>query len=183
MPVYRARQADPPRHRCIRGLRDTPHPNIIAFHTFIITPSYALITMAHHPRCIPVALPEDKAAVYFRQLVSAVDYLHAHGYSHNDIKPANILLSEEDVPILIDFGFAQHYSLSSTESFLSQLSWGTPEYLDPLRARGSLHDERLSDVWALGVTMYEIVVGRTPFEKNDAEEFLTRDALEVYCES
>lgn len=139
--------------------------------------------MAHHPRCIPVALPEDKAAVYFRQLISAVDYLHAHGYSHNDIKPANILLSEEDVPILIDFGFAQHYSLSSTESFLSQLSWGTPEYLDPLRARGSLHDERLSDVWALGVTMYEIVVGRTPFEKNDAEEFLTRDALEVYCES
>jgi len=65
--------------RCIRGLRDVPHPNIIAFHTFIITPSYALITMAHHPRCIPVALPEEKAAGYFRQLISAVDYLHAHG--------------------------------------------------------------------------------------------------------
>lgn len=139
--------------RCIRGLRDVPHPNIIAFYTFIITPSYALITMAHHPRCrrsftcpsfgqevsltksplaagIPVALPEEKAAGYFRQLISAVDYLHAHGelsnalqtteraltvnltltgYSHNDIKPANILLSEEDSPILIDFGFAQHY--------------------------------------------------------------------------
>lgn len=46
---------------------------------------------------------------------------------------------------------------------------------------GSLHDERLSDIWALGVTMYEIVVGRTPFEKTDAEEFLTRDALEIYC--
>jgi len=90
-------------------------------------------------------------------------------------------------------------ALSATDRFLSSLSWGTPEYLDPLRARGklllplavlllptfsitgSLHDERLSDIWALGVTMYEIVVGRTPFEKTDAEEFLTRDALEIYC--
>lgn len=54
-------------------------------------------------------------------------------------------------------------------------------YLAPERARGRQHDERLSDIFALGVTMYEIVVGRTPFEEHEAEEFLTRDALDMYC--
>ena len=54
-------------------------------------------------------------------------------------------------------------------------------YLAPERSRGVHHDERLSDIWALGVTMYEVVVGRTPFEKDESEEFLNREALEVYC--
>lgn len=54
------------------------------------------------------------------------------------------------------------------------------EYLSPERARGSLHDERLSDLWAVGVTMYEVAVGRTPFEKDETEEFLTPEALKDY---
>ncbi|KAL8279852.1 hypothetical protein RQP46_007702 [Phenoliferia psychrophenolica] len=166
--------------KCIRALKNTPHENIIEFHAFIITPSYALISMAHQPNLMPVELPESKARAYFQQLISAVDFLHSHGTTHNDVKPANILLSADDKPVLCDFGFAQQYDLSSKERFLSNLSWGTPEYLSPERAKGILHDERLSDTWALGVTMYEIVVGRTPFEKSESEEFLTRDALEVY---
>lgn len=55
---------------------------------------------------------------------------------------------------------------------MSTLAWGTPEYLSPERAASQFHDERLSDIWALGVTMYEIVVGRTPFEKDTEEAFL-----------
>lgn len=63
---------------------------------------------------------------------------------------------------------------------MTSLSWGTPEYLDPSRAKGVPHDERKSDQFALGVTMYEVVVGRTPFEQDESEEFLTRENLEVY---
>lgn len=133
-------------------MRDLSHENIIDFHSFIITPSYALISMAHHPRLMPVELPESKARSYFQQLISAVDFLHAHGTTHNDLKPANILLSVEDKPILVDFGFAQQYDVGSKDRFLSSLSWGTPEYLSPERAKGILHDERLSDTWALGVS-------------------------------
>ncbi|GAA6008385.1 hypothetical protein JCM10207_000108 [Rhodosporidiobolus poonsookiae] len=166
--------------KCIRILRTSPHPSVIDFQTFVITPSYAIVTMDYHQKAIPVALPEAKAKVYFRQLLSAVEHLHGHGISHNDIKPSNIMLSADDRPILIDFGFAASYSLTSSDRFLSSLSWGTPEYLSPERAKGALHDERLSDIFALGITMYEIVVGRTPFEETEEENFLTRDALEVY---
>ncbi|BGP20225.1 hypothetical protein JCM10213_005921 [Rhodosporidiobolus nylandii] len=166
--------------KCIRALRTFPHPNLISFREFIITPSYAIVSMAYHPRLMPVALPESKAKVYFRQLLEAVEHLHAHGISHNDIKPSNILLSADDRPVLCDFGFSQAYTSTQLNRFLSSLSWGTPEYLSPERAKGTLHDERLSDVWALGVTMYEIVVGRTPFEQTEDENFLNREQLEVY---
>ncbi|GAA5908847.1 hypothetical protein JCM8208_005599 [Rhodotorula glutinis] len=170
--------------KCIRALRNSPHPNLITFHSFIVTPSYGLVVMDFHPQLMPVALPESRAKNYFRQLLSAVEHLHAHGITHNDIKPSNILLSHKDLalgrPILIDFGFSQQYSLSAPDRFLSSLSWGTPEYLSPERAKGLVHDERLSDIFALGVTMYEVVVGRTPFEKSEDETFLNREQLEVY---
>ncbi|GAA6004668.1 uncharacterized protein JCM10292_005710 [Rhodotorula paludigena] len=166
--------------KCIRALRSSPHPNIIEFHTFVVSPSYGLIVMDFHPRLMPVALSESRAKAYFRQLLSAVDHLHMHGISHNDIKPSNILLSAKDEPVLIDFGFAQCYSVTAADRFLTSLSWGTPEYLSPERAKGIVHDERLSDIFALGVTMYEIVVGRTPFEKTEDENFLNREQLEVY---
>ncbi|GAA6059732.1 hypothetical protein JCM10212_000260 [Sporobolomyces blumeae] len=167
-------------YKCIRALRAIQHPNLIAFHSFIITPSYCLVSMDFHPRLMAVALPETKAKTYFRQLLSAVEHLHVHGITHNDIKPSNVLLAADDRPVLVDFGFAQQWNVASPDRFLSSLSWGTPEYLSCERAKGLLHDERLSDVWALGVTMYEIVVGRTPFEQSDNEEFLNREQLEVY---
>ena len=66
--------------------------------------------------------------------------------------------------MLVDFGFAQRYDPSSDSAFVSKLSYGTPEYLSPERAKACYHDERLADIWSLGVTAYEIVVGRTPFE-------------------
>lgn len=65
--------------KCIRALRPLSHPNVIEFKEFIITPSYALITMNHHPRVMPVALPEVKAREFFRQLCDAVSFLHRHG--------------------------------------------------------------------------------------------------------
>ncbi|GAA5956726.1 hypothetical protein JCM8115_000660 [Rhodotorula mucilaginosa] len=166
--------------KCVRAFADDPHPNLIRFYSFILSPSYALCVMDFHRRLMPVSLAESHARPYLIQLLSAVAHLHKHGISHNDIKPSNILLSSEDRPILIDFGFAQQYDVGNPEAFLSSLSWGTPEYLSPERAKGAVHDERLSDVFALGVTMYEIVVGRTPFEQTEDETFLNREALVEY---
>lgn len=139
--------------------------------------------MDYHPSLITVSIPESRVKLYGRQILSAVEHLHVHGITHNDIKPSNILLAADDRPVLIDFGFAQQWDTRRPDRFLSSLSWGTVEYLSPERAQGQLHDERLSDVWAIGITLYELVVGRTPFEENEEETVLDRAQLERYCAS
>lgn len=201
--------------KIVRTLKDDRHPAIIDFHSFIITPSYALVTMEYLPRLVPVEVRESKAKIWFESLLGGVEHLHARGIVHNDIKPANILLSRAEQPVLVDFGFAERYELlEDAESFVevvspaksgsisrpmtnasrrsatpvtnkpipfeSSLAYGTPEYLSPERARGYKHDTRKSDVWSLGVTFFEIITGRTPFEMDDNEEFSTKEDLERY---
>ncbi|KAG6902526.1 hypothetical protein C0995_015344 [Termitomyces sp. Mi166 len=166
--------------KIVRTFKSDPHPSIIPFHSFIITPSYALITMAYLPTLVPVEVDELKAREWFRFLLSAVEFLHKRGVVHNDIKPANILLSRKNIPVLVDFGFAEKYDLKSDSAFHSNLSYGTPEYLSPERARGLPHDTRKSDLWSLGVTFFEILIGRTPFENSDGKTLSTKDDLEHY---
>ncbi|KAF8799033.1 hypothetical protein BYT27DRAFT_7202794 [Phlegmacium glaucopus] len=166
--------------KIVRSFKSDPHPSIIPFHSFIITPSYALITMSYLPTLVPVEVEELKAREWFRFLLSGVEFLHKRGVVHNDIKPANILLSHKNIPVLVDFGFAEKYDMTSDTAFHSNLSYGTPEYLSPERARGLPHDTRKSDVWSLGVTFFEILVGRTPFEHSDGEQFNSSEDLEKY---
>ncbi|KAG2138634.1 uncharacterized protein EDB93DRAFT_1090613 [Suillus bovinus] len=166
--------------KIVRSFKADPHPSIIPFHSFIITPSYALITMAYLPTLVPVEVSEPRAKEWFRSLLSGVHFLHERGVVHNDIKPANILLSHKNIPVLVDFGFAEKYDLSSPKAFHSNLTYGTPEYLSPERARGLPHDTRKSDIWSLGVTFFEILIGRTPFEYEEGEQFASKADLEKY---
>ncbi|KAG6817008.1 hypothetical protein H0H87_000904 [Tephrocybe sp. NHM501043] len=144
--------------KIVKAFKSDPHPSIVPFHSFIITPSYALITMPFLPALVPVEVDEIKAREW----------------------PANILLSHNNIPVLVDFGFAEKYDMKSDIAFHSNLSYGTPEYLSPERARGLPHDTRKSDVWSLGVTFFEILIGRTPFENSDGEQFTTKEDLERY---
>ncbi|KAG8214433.1 hypothetical protein J3R82DRAFT_9456 [Butyriboletus roseoflavus] len=166
--------------KIVRSFKNDPHPSIVPFHSFIITPSYALITMAYLPTLVPVEVSESRAMGWFKYLLSGVHFLHSRGVVHNDIKPANILLSRDNIPVLVDFGFAEKYDLSSPKAFHSNLTYGTPEYLSPERARGLPHDTRKSDIWSLGVTFFEILVGRTPFESEEGEVFEKKEDLEKY---
>ncbi|KAJ2923563.1 hypothetical protein H1R20_g13531, partial [Candolleomyces eurysporus] len=166
--------------KIVRAFKDDPHPSIISFYSFVMTPSYAMITMTYLPTLIPVEVEESKAREWFHFLLSGVDFLHRRGVVHNDIKPANILLSHKNIPVLVDFGFAELKDPEEETSFHSNLTYGTPEYLSPERARGITHDTRKSDVWSLGVTFFEILSGRTPFEEYDGNALETKEDVERY---
>ena len=96
-------------------------------------------------------------------ICDVLDYIHRNGVAHRDLKPENIMLDCQDRPKLIDFGIA---SLSGARRLtfgkFSQLM-GTPEYIAPEQVQGKRGDGR-SDIYALGVMLYEMVSGKTPFE-------------------
>jgi serine/threonine protein kinase len=99
------------------------------------------------------------------QVSSALDYAHRRGVIHRDVKPDNVLFDEDGNAMLTDFGIATarfHARLTA-----SGRAMGTPHYMSPEQAMGKLVDGR-SDIYALGVTLYESLLGFPPFDGADA---------------
>ncbi len=95
-------------------------------------------------------------------IANALTYAHQRGVLHRDIKPSNIILGQDGVPYLTDFGLAR--IAESGESTMSQdVMLGTPQYISPEQARGEKNLDARTDIYSLGVVLYELVVGRVPF--------------------
>jgi serine/threonine protein kinase len=95
-------------------------------------------------------------------IANALTYAHQRGVLHRDIKPSNIILDKEGVPYLTDFGLAR--IAQAGESTMSQdVMLGTPQYISPEQARGEKNLDARTDIYSLGVVLYELVVGRVPF--------------------
>ncbi len=109
----------------------------------------------------------------FGQVCSAVQHAHSKGIIHRDIKPSNILVSTSDgkpMAKVIDFGIAKATASKLTERTLfteHQQLIGTPEYMSPEQAEGSLDIDTRTDVYSLGVLLYQLLTGSTPFEGED----------------
>jgi serine/threonine-protein kinase len=109
-------------------------------------------------------LPLKTVARYLSQIAEALDYAHAEGVSHRDLKPNNILIDQWDNLYLMDFGLAK--IMAATQSLTQTgVVLGTPAYMAPEVWRGEPVDAR-TDVYALGVILYEMVLGHTPFESD-----------------
>src|SRR5712691_5672970 len=167
--------------RLVASLR---HPNIIQVYDFQVAPSSAATealpyivmeyigtyTFANHlQRGSGIEkLATNDLIQLFTAISNAVDYAHQQGVVHRDLKPTNILLDTHHAtycafgePILTDFGIAR---LSGTTTGLLSGTWqGTAEYLSPEQIKGYPGND-LSDIYALGVLLYQLCTGRLPFQ-------------------
>jgi eukaryotic-like serine/threonine-protein kinase len=108
-------------------------------------------------------LPVERAIKITLGICDALSYIHSHGVVHRDLKPENIMVDAEDHIKLIDFGIAgREGARRLTFAKLSQVM-GTPDYISPEQVKGKRGDGR-SDVYALGVMLYEMLTGKTPFQ-------------------
>ena len=101
----------------------------------------------------------------------ALDYAHSRGVVHRDVKPQNILLTGQGYPYLTDFGIAKVINGEGSAAAISMANAiiGTPEYMSPEQAQGQPIDGR-ADLYALGVILYELFTGRTPFRNETRED-------------
>jgi eukaryotic-like serine/threonine-protein kinase len=107
-------------------------------------------------------LPQERAIKIAIAICDALDYIHRNGVVHRDLKPENIMIDGEDHIKLIDFGIAgQTGARRLTFGKLSQIM-GTPDYISPEQVKGKRGDGR-SDIYALGIMLYEMLTGKTPF--------------------
>jgi serine/threonine protein kinase len=111
--------------------------------------------------------PADRAARITARVCEALDYIHSHGVVHRDMKPENIMIGADDSIKLIDFGIAANEgSRRLTFAKLSNVM-GTPDYISPEQVKGKRGDGR-SDIYAVGVMLYEMLTGKVPFTGNNA---------------
>ncbi len=107
-------------------------------------------------------LPPERAIKITLGILKALDYIHNHGIVHRDLKPENIMVDDQDNIKLIDFGIASREGAKRlTYTGYTQVL-GTPEYISPEQVKGKRGDAR-SDLYALGIMLYEMLCGRTPF--------------------
>lgn len=106
--------------------------------------------------------PPERAIRISLAVLDALDYIHKHGVVHRDLKPENIMVDEQDRIKLIDFGIAASTGARRLTFANFSQTMGTPDYISPEQVRGKRGDAR-SDLYALGVMLYEMLTGKVPF--------------------
>ena len=151
------------------------HPNICTIHdigesddgrTFIAMAYYEGQTLKERLR--DGALPVEESTAIVLQIAEGLSRAHKKGIVHRDIKPANIFLTEDGLVKILDFGIAKMRDVDLTRTGSTM---GTVAYMSPEQARGEAVDQR-TDIWSLGVILYEMLAGRRPFQASFSEAMI-----------
>lgn len=151
-----------------RMLANLQHPHILPVfdygqadgYSYIVMPFIGHGTLADLLQGQPLPLPDIDRIL--TQTASALDFAHGRGLIHRDIKPSNILLDEQNNVLLGDFGIAKLYEGTAVFTRTGTIL-GTPAYMSPEQGSGQPVDYR-SDIYSLGVVLYEMTTGRVPFQ-------------------
>src|SRR5919204_3180916 len=142
------------------------HPNVITVHDFGEDERgvpYLVLEYIEGPTLadlMDAGLDDGRVPDLLDQIAAGLDYAHNRGVIHRDIKPGNVLLTDDGRAILTDFGLA--WLLEGTQLTMVGGVIGTPEYMSPEQAAGDPIDHR-TDVYALGVVLFEMLSGERPF--------------------
>jgi serine/threonine-protein kinase len=160
------------------------HENILHVYDFVKERGTMFIVMEYVQGIdlydlleITPRLPVDVAAIITLQVARALDYAHFRGIIHRDIKPANVMISHQGEVKLMDFGIARDDKLSDLTETGTGL--GTPSYMSPEQILGDKLDFR-SDIFSVGIVLYQMVTGRKPFVEDDARTVMQKIRLDRY---
>ncbi|MFC1606981.1 SUMF1/EgtB/PvdO family nonheme iron enzyme [Candidatus Latescibacterota bacterium] len=159
------------------------HPNIVRIYQISEDENLVFFVMSHITGGSlsdkiqeQGTLPIDDIVRYGVEVSEALSYAHKHGIVHRDLKPDNIMLDVNGLAIVTDFGIARAAmgaKLTQTGSVI-----GTPRYMSPEQARGTDIDGR-SDIYAMGVLLYQLATGSLPFQATDAASLMYMHVHEV----
>jgi serine/threonine protein kinase len=150
------------------------HPNIVKVHDLVIDGGNLALVMdlaAGRPLSEVIGqetgpIPWDRAWPMFKQMLDAVAYAHEHKVVHRDLKPENVILSPEGQLKVLDFGIAKDMEGGKTKTGTGM---GTVDYMAPEQYTDASKVDQRADIYALGVTLYEMLAGRLPWEPGATE--------------
>jgi eukaryotic-like serine/threonine-protein kinase len=163
-------------HLEAKAAANLTHPSIVTVHDFGFDQNCLFIVMEHVPGTDLKTLllqrgriPMDEALPLFIQACSGIGYAHRAGLVHCDIKPHNMLVTPDWRLKVTDFGIARALASIHPDEKNNEI-WGSPQYFSPEQAAG-LAPQPASDVYGLGVVMYEALTGQLPFYGENAQEY------------
>ena len=156
------------------------HPNIVTIHDVGQVDNHCYIVMERlHQSLVEYVkfkpggkLSPREAFKIIRKMAAALDYAHNEGVIHRDIKPDNILFRKDGTPVLVDFGIARAMD-SQAQLTTTGMLIGTPHYMSPEQCRGE-HIDGQSDLYSLGIVLYEILTGDVPYRADSAAGVLLK---------
>lgn len=157
------------------------HPNLINVHDlgfhedcpYLVMDYLAGRSLSHY--AASEAVDARQAAMIIVKLADALGVIHAHGITHNDIKPANVLMSITGEPVLVDFGLASRFVASDDGQDLKKPVAGTLSYMAPEQARGESSSVDIrTDVFALGATLHFLLTQKPPFAADDLPALISK---------
>ncbi len=163
-------------HQEAKAAANLSHPGIVTVHDFGLDQGRLFIVMEHIPgvdlKTMIVQkgrLPLDEAIPLIIQACSGIGYAHRAGLVHCDIKPQNMLVTPDKRLKVTDFGIARALASISPDERNEEI-WGSPQYFSPEQASGSA-PQPASDVYSIGVVMYELLTGQPPFYAETAQDY------------